>query len=234
MRQKFHYVYKIIHIPSNRYYLGKHTTRPLQNLEDDFYMGSGFLWKRIIKKYPRDEFLKIILKTFDSKEEATIAERQFITDEEIANPLCLNLIKGGTGGDARNFSRNTSPAYIAQKGADTLKANPEKLKVRNEKIAIRQKAFAAAHPEIVAKRIADMNKTCKGTTKENNPNIQKQIEKRLENKCHKMEALMDRIALGEFGEKPVKEISEIIKVSVTTTYRMIKKIKNGQRTWFPL
>lgn len=234
MKQKFHYIYKIIHIPTNRYYLGKHTTRPLQNLEDDFYMGSGFIWKKIIKKYPKSEFLKIILKTFNTKEEAAIAERQFITEAEIANPLCQNLIKGGTGGDARNFSRNTSPAYIAQKGADTLKANPEKLKARNEKVAIKQKAFADSHPEIVAKRIADMNKTCKGTTKENNPNIRRQIEARQKAHEEKMRSKMDRIASGEFDGYSVKEIAESFGVCTGTVEIMKRKLEIGQKTWYPL
>jgi hypothetical protein len=232
--QQFHFTYKVTHLPSKRFYLGKHTTLKIRSLEDDTYLGSGTIWKNILGAHPLEEFERTILQHFDSKDETRDAEKAMITEEIIADPLCMNLIKGGTGGDARNFSRSTSPHYIAQKGADTLKANPEKLKARNEKIGIRQKAFAGANPEIVKARIAKMNKTCKGTTKENNPNIQKQIDERRKNHSTKMELVMDQMSSMDLDNLYPTKLSQLLNVSICTAGRMKDKLRKGQRTWFPL
>lgn len=227
MKQKFHYIYKTVNLKNNKFYIGKHSTDKI----DDGYLGSGKHLKSSIKKYGKESFSREILSFFNSEKELDDAEREFITEDLIQNPLCYNLATGGEGGMRL---KNISAKDLSLKAAATLKANPEKLKARNEKIGIKQKAFAAAHPEIVAKRIADMNKTCKGTTKENNPNIQKQIEARQKSHEEKMRPMMDRLSAGEFNGQTFKFIASALNTSTCSVRRMKRKLERGQRTWYPL
>lgn len=91
---KHHLVYKVIHIESGKYYIGKHTTNNL----DDGYMGSGTRLINAIKKYGVDSFQKKILFDFSSEEEALFAEWLLVTNEMIEDPSCYNMKLGGRGG----------------------------------------------------------------------------------------------------------------------------------------
>ena len=95
-RFKYHYVYKVIHIPTRRYYIGIHSTNNL----NDGYMGSGNIIRRMYKKYPQDEFCKEILFFGENRDEILAKEAELVTEDIlIADPLILNLDIGGRSGN---------------------------------------------------------------------------------------------------------------------------------------
>lgn len=86
------YVYKIINLINDRYYIGVHKSN---NFENDGYMGSGKLIKKSIEKYGIDNFIKIKLFEYDNAIEAYIKEKELIG---ISSEMCYNLHEAGKGG----------------------------------------------------------------------------------------------------------------------------------------
>lgn len=95
-------VYKTINRINNRYYVGVHRTKDI----NDRYLGSGILLKVAIKKYGKENFTKEILAIFDSYEEAFNKEREIVTLELIEKGECYNLHCGGDGNwDSINYGK---------------------------------------------------------------------------------------------------------------------------------
>lgn len=86
-------VYKINNILTNNYYIGVHKT----NNPNDSYMGSGILIQKQIKEYGLKNFNKEILFIFDNEKDAFNKEYELV-NENLSNPLCLNIAEGGHGG----------------------------------------------------------------------------------------------------------------------------------------
>jgi hypothetical protein len=86
----FYTIYKITNKINNKYYIGKHQTK---NINDN-YMGSGKLLKRAIKKYGIENFKKEILHVFETEEEMNIKEKELVVISEDTYNLC----EGGQGG----------------------------------------------------------------------------------------------------------------------------------------
>lgn len=86
---KYLTIYKTTHLPSGRFYIGRHVTKN----PDDSYMGSGVVISSMLKKYPKEEFRKEILKFCEDLEDLTLSEIEFI-QEAINTPLCMNLMVG--------------------------------------------------------------------------------------------------------------------------------------------
>lgn len=86
------YVYKVTHIPSGDYYIGKRQKSPNSK---EKYFGSGRVWKKKLKKYPIEEFQKEVLGVYYSVEELKQAEIKFIGDLWKTDKHCLNQEKGG-------------------------------------------------------------------------------------------------------------------------------------------
>lgn len=92
----FHYLYKIIKQDTGEFYIGVRSSR--NKPEDDrSYLGSGKVISASVKKHGRDAFTKYIIAECQSRDDANSLEKQFVTDEILADPLCLNLILGGGG-----------------------------------------------------------------------------------------------------------------------------------------
>lgn len=91
MCMEYYTVYKITNSINNKYYIGCHKTKDL----DDGYMGSGKLIKRAIEKYGIDNFKKEIIIVLESLEEMFLIEKDLI---DLTDPLCYNLTEGGNGG----------------------------------------------------------------------------------------------------------------------------------------
>lgn len=89
-----HYIYKITHIPTGRYYIGQ-KIRSSKPPELDGYWGSGTVWKQIFKSYPKSEFIKEILEDHVSDEEIDNLEKKYINNLYKSDPLCKNLCEGG-------------------------------------------------------------------------------------------------------------------------------------------
>lgn len=85
-----HGVYKISH-PTGLYYVGLHSS---DDERCNSYMGSGVKLKEAYKKYPKKEWRKELIKIFDKREYAQRLEGILITEKELADPNCLNSIRG--------------------------------------------------------------------------------------------------------------------------------------------
>ena len=86
----FYTIYKTTNKINNKYYIGKHQTK---NLEDG-YLGSGKLLKDPIKKYGKENFIKEILFVFFSEEEMNAKEKELV----VVSEETYNLCPGGHGG----------------------------------------------------------------------------------------------------------------------------------------
>lgn len=94
------YIYKIIFLcgfPCGRYYIGQHMHRG--KLENDRYTGSGNFCKAYFKKYGKlfgKTYIKEILEINPSEEINKIREKEIIGNLYKTDPLCMNLIEGGS------------------------------------------------------------------------------------------------------------------------------------------
>lgn len=95
MREKIHYVYKTINLKNNKEYIG---VRSHPNPDEDNYLGSGTCILNVIKKEGIENFKKIILKKFDTREKAVEYESFLLTEEYCNNPNTYNIINTGSDG----------------------------------------------------------------------------------------------------------------------------------------
>lgn len=58
-------------------------------------MGSGVIIKRLLKKYPEEEFAKLIIEKFETRLEASDLESIIVNELLLKDPLCINLKLGG-------------------------------------------------------------------------------------------------------------------------------------------
>lgn len=90
---RYHYTYRITHVPTGRFYVGIRSCSCTP--EQDPYMGSGVIIKRLLESHPASEFLKTIIEKFETRLEASDLESIIVTEELLLDPLCLNLKLGG-------------------------------------------------------------------------------------------------------------------------------------------
>lgn len=84
-------IYKVTNLLNNRYYIGRHSTKNI----DDNYMGSGIGIINAIEKYGKENFKKeIIAEAFDSAGLWEI-ERQIVNSEVVNDPMSYNMAYGG-------------------------------------------------------------------------------------------------------------------------------------------
>ena len=90
------YIYRITNLANGKTYIGQHKYKKL----DDFYMGSGVLIKRAIKKHGIENFKKEILYSrIQYRETADDMERFAIAKERAIGKAEYNLANGGQGGN---------------------------------------------------------------------------------------------------------------------------------------
>jgi hypothetical protein len=89
--KKFNYLYRIVCTPTGQYYHGIHSTDQLA----DSYMGTGKRMRASLQEHGRAAHVKTIVSHFETREEASEAERALVTRAMLADPLCLNLQTGG-------------------------------------------------------------------------------------------------------------------------------------------
>lgn len=110
----YYYLYKITNLVTNRYYIGVHKTKDL----NDGYMGSGKIIRQAIEKYGIHNFKKEILEFFDSLNEMYTREKEIIDETILNDKKSYNLKLGGTGGWD----------YINKKGLNHSESSIKKLK----------------------------------------------------------------------------------------------------------
>lgn len=111
-------VYKSVNLINGKYYIGVHKTDDPY----DSYMGSGYLIRRAIEKYGRDNFRKEILGIFTIMEDAYELERTVVTPELVSSSVCYNMKPGGYGGfDVINATRDYSDTEYRAKLSKSIK-----------------------------------------------------------------------------------------------------------------
>lgn len=90
----YHFVYKTTNLINQKIYIGKHSTK---NLEDG-YLGSGKYFFRAIKKYGKENFKREILKQFETSDEAFSYEAKLVTKDFVLREDNYNLKIGGRKG----------------------------------------------------------------------------------------------------------------------------------------
>jgi group I intron endonuclease len=114
----YHFLYKTTNLINWKYYLGIHSTENL----DDNYLGSGTVLQTAIKKYGRKNFSREILMLADSREELIEFEKLAVTQIEVENPQCYNMVIGG----------NAPPIMTGKKhSGETKKKISEKMSGEN-------------------------------------------------------------------------------------------------------
>ena len=86
-----HIIYKITNNINNRYYIGRHSTKNI----NDQYMGSGKAIKNAILKYGIDNFTKEIIAETTSAELLWELESEIVNDVVVNDPLSYNMAMGG-------------------------------------------------------------------------------------------------------------------------------------------
>lgn len=89
-------LYKTTNLINGKYYFGVHHLNP--NYKYDYYLGSGSMLRRAIKKYGRLSFLREDLEYFETQEEAYAREAEIVTEALVTDPMCYNEKMGGKGG----------------------------------------------------------------------------------------------------------------------------------------
>lgn len=99
---KNHYVYKITNTVNGCYYIGKRSCS-CDIEKDTKYMGSGRRLLAAIYEHGIENFTKEILYSCESEIDAYAKEAELVTLKEIRDPLCYNLVEGGSDGHQRTL-----------------------------------------------------------------------------------------------------------------------------------
>ncbi len=90
--KKYNYVYITTNLITEKQYIGDHSTDNL----NDLYLGSGDILKKSLSKYGKNQFEKIILEQFGTKEQAFLAQEKYIKEYNTLTPNGYNISpKGG-------------------------------------------------------------------------------------------------------------------------------------------
>ncbi len=97
-----YYVYKTTCILNGKIYIGKSST---EKKGHESYIGSGLYLRRVVKKYGKSNFKKVVLKEFEREEDAYDYEKDMIKEfNSQDNQIGYNIHLGGNG--ARFFSED--------------------------------------------------------------------------------------------------------------------------------
>lgn len=166
-------VYKTTNTITSEYYIGVHKT---VDQTFDGYFGSGRRILRSVKKYGKDNFVRITLYEYnDSHEKMAFDKEQEILCELLNDPLCLNLGPGGKGGS--NFKGHKHSADTKQLLREKAKQHPPTKVTEEHKARARAARLAKNNgswfsPESLAK-IAQKSK------KDDKPELREQISQTL-------------------------------------------------------
>lgn len=140
----FGYIYKIIHIPSGKFYIGQHKATEF----DENYWGSGRIIKDYIKTHPIEEFKREVLCWCKTFEELQKKEKEYIKPHFGSN-LCMNRT---TGGDACKFSEESIELLRkSHKGQISPQKGKHLSKETREKLSKAIKKYGQEHPGWQAK-----------------------------------------------------------------------------------
>lgn len=103
----YFFVYLTTNLINGKRYIGQHKTKNV----DDGYLGSGFIFKKALKKYGRENFKREILEFTDSSEKLNELEIKYIELFNAANDDSFyNITKGGMGQLGHRWSEEQKQA----------------------------------------------------------------------------------------------------------------------------
>ena len=115
MIKKYNYFYKVTNLINGHFYYGIHST---DNINDG-YMGSGHRLHRAFNKYGSNNFIKEILKYFDTREEALDYEEYIVNETLVKDNNCYNEILGGSDfnpiGKFPVYNKETNEKILVEK-----------------------------------------------------------------------------------------------------------------------
>lgn len=91
------YTYKIINLIHGKYYYGRRAYKGC-NIKEDVYFGSGKRLASAIKKYGKENFIKVIISCYNNEYDLILAEKALISTQHVESCLCYNIAYGGHGG----------------------------------------------------------------------------------------------------------------------------------------
>lgn len=104
-------IYEMIY--EDYHYIGKHDG----DIFADNYYGSGIAWTNVVNKYGKEKIKRIILETYDTKEQADKLEKYYIKEaRDRYGSNCLNIADGGQGGDLGPAVRAKISAKVSGSG----------------------------------------------------------------------------------------------------------------------
>lgn len=153
MKNYIYYIYKITNKINQKYYIGVHKTK---NINDN-YMGSGKGIKLAIKKYGVDNFEKKILCVVDDKETAYKIEKILLESLWNINET-YNMKEGGVGGFTYQDSIKGSQILLNREGrVEELKIIGNKVKEMGVGVhSLTKKQLSEAGRKGALKRIENM------------------------------------------------------------------------------
>lgn len=91
-RRAHHILYKTTCLITGRFYIGIHSTDDLE----DGYLGSGRRIHNSIRKHGRENHVREILESFDSRQKLCEREAEIVNSKMLADVNCMNLMEGGS------------------------------------------------------------------------------------------------------------------------------------------
>lgn len=138
---KIHYIYKITCLCGkfkDHYYIGKRTSRK-EDIQNDYYYGSGEKLRRYYKKYPPvlgETITKEVLEINPTKERNCEREKEIIGDLYKTDPLCLNLMEGGNGRKVNKETAEKKSVLVkGKKLSEETKKKMSEAKIRDNAVA---------------------------------------------------------------------------------------------------
>lgn len=145
--KKHHYVYIVTNVINKKQYVGDHSTNDL----NDTYLGSGLAILRAIRKYGDKNFIREILETFDTKNEAFTAQEKYIIQYNTLRPNGYNISPKG-GHNVKDCFSEESKRKISKNRSGIASWNKGK-KYSEEQKQKMQKPKSALHKEHLSKAL---------------------------------------------------------------------------------
>lgn len=117
-RRKYHFTYKTTCLITGRWYFGMHSTNDI----DDGYMGSGTHLQNSLKKHGSENHILEIQEHLNTRAELRLREQEVLTEEFIADPLCMNIRFSCSAGNDPGFWATKDRAESSKKISATSKA----------------------------------------------------------------------------------------------------------------
>lgn len=153
-----HYVYKTILEGSDKYYIGRRSSK--KEPMDDKYMGSG-RWVQSIKDKSR--LSKVILEVCDTFDDLCIAEEKWITEyfEDINNMNILYSSTGAASGELAQFYGKKHSNETRQKMSESRSGDKNPMYGRTGKL---NPMYGKKHSEETLKKMSEVQSGEKSNT----------------------------------------------------------------------